>query len=288
MLKKFLKEVVGIVLGKQYCDISDLLIGKKHTNEFLIAKKLEITINQTRNLLYRLSDQGLVSSIRKKDKKKGWYTYFWKLEILKSLEFLKLIYENKMHQFESQIRSRETKQFYICKTCNIELNEENALLNDFTCNECGGVFSLKDNAKLIREMKKNVIKMNDEVCLINEELKKEGEKEEKIKQKDIALRKAEAKAKRAKTRAASLKAKGKVAKKKVVKKKASKKKMAKKKVVKKKVMPKSKKKVVKKVAKKKVVKKKISVKGKKKVVKKVAKKMLTIGKKILAKGKKKK
>ena len=88
MLENFLKEVVSIIVGKNSELIADLLNSKKHVNEFLIAKKLSITINQTRNLLYKLSDFGLVSSIRKKDKKKGWYTYFWKIEVLKSLKFL--------------------------------------------------------------------------------------------------------------------------------------------------------------------------------------------------------
>jgi len=73
MLKDLLKEVVAIVAGKQAEEIADILDSKKHVNEFLIAKKLGITINQTRNILYKLSDFGLVSFIRKKDKRKGWY-----------------------------------------------------------------------------------------------------------------------------------------------------------------------------------------------------------------------
>ena len=111
MIKKFLREVVIIVVGKQSEEIADLLDNKKHVNEFIIAKKLDITINQTRNILYKLSDKGLVSSIRKKDKKKGWYTYFWKMEVLKSLEFLKAILDNKIDQITHQIKSRENGSY---------------------------------------------------------------------------------------------------------------------------------------------------------------------------------
>lgn len=63
MLKKFLKEVVVIVVGRPVEEIVDLLDSKKHVNEFIIAKKMDITINQTRNILYKLSDSGLVSSL---------------------------------------------------------------------------------------------------------------------------------------------------------------------------------------------------------------------------------
>ena len=69
MQVKFLKSVVEHLINKQSIPIVDLLVGKKDVNEFLIAKKLELTINQTRNILYRLSDYGLVSFIRKKDKR---------------------------------------------------------------------------------------------------------------------------------------------------------------------------------------------------------------------------
>jgi len=109
MLQKLLKEIVSSVGGKQGEELIDLLDGKKYINEFLIAKKLDITINQARNILYKLADLRLVSSIRKKDKRKGWYTYFWKIEILRSLSFLREEISKKIEQLEYHIKSRETK-----------------------------------------------------------------------------------------------------------------------------------------------------------------------------------
>ncbi len=53
-LKKILKNVVTLIVGKQAEDIVDLLDTKKHVNEFVIAKKLNLTINQTRNILYKI------------------------------------------------------------------------------------------------------------------------------------------------------------------------------------------------------------------------------------------
>ena len=185
MLKKFLKEVVVIVVGKQAEEIVDLLDTKKHINEFVLAKKLDITINQTRNILYKISDHGLVSSIRKKDKRKGWYTYFWKIEVLKSLEFLRANLNKKIDQFNHQIKSRETKRFYICERCAIEVSEENALLYNFTCNECGAVFSIKDNTKLIKDLKKHLERLKKDLELVEQEIKNEREKVEKKKSKEL-------------------------------------------------------------------------------------------------------
>lgn len=249
MLNKFLKDVVVVVVGKQAEDIADLLESKKHVNEFIIAKKLGITINQTRNILYKLSDYGLVSSIRKKDKKKGWYTYFWKIETLKALEFLKGIIDKKISEVANQMKSREIKTFYICERCNIELTEENALFNDFTCNECGGIFTLRDNTKVIKDFKRNLDRLEKEKSLLEEEIQKEMEKYEKQRIKDL---KKEEKEKAAKKK--SKKTTKKITKK-SVKKSAQKK-------VKKVVKRVAKKKAVKKTAKKKVS-KKLKKKGKK-------------------------
>jgi len=158
MLNKLLEE---IIVGKSAEGIVGLLNTPKYVNEFVIAKKLGITINQTRNILYKISDYGLVSSIRKKDKKKGWYTYFWKFEILKCLEFLKdFLMKNKM-QIQEEINLRKSKVFYVCESCGLEYGEDEALLMNFTCDECGEIFTVKDSSKLIKDFERSLLKIDD-------------------------------------------------------------------------------------------------------------------------------
>ena len=264
MLKNLLKEVIIITAGKPAEPIADLLYNKKHVNEFVIAKKLDLTINQTRNILYKISNFGLVSSIRKKDKKKGWYTYFWRFEIIKCLDFLKNLILKEQKYFIEQTQERKKNVFYICKRCNIEVGEEEALLMEFTCNECGDVFTIKDSSKLIKELEKNLIRAKERLKIVNVEIDKEEEILEKQRQKEIKKIQTEKDAKRV---LASLKRK-KEAKKKAIGKKPIKKKAVKKKTIKKKPLKKKiskKKPLKKKISKKKPLKKKIS---KKKAVKK--------------------
>ena len=216
MIKKFLKDSFLSVAGKTAEDIAEILDTKKHVNEFVLAKKLDLTINQTRNLLYKLSDKGLLSSIRKKDKRKGWYTYFWKTENLRALEFLKEELLKKIDALEHQVKSRETKRFYVCERCHIEMSEENALVHNFTCPECGAILDLKDNTKLVNEMNKNLDKMKKELELIDEEISKETEiidkqktkeqkKEEKKKKEQRAAKRRETKRRKEKQKAAAKK-----------------------------------------------------------------------------------
>ena len=224
MVKEFLKKVISMVGGKQAEEIVDFLYKKNYVNEFLISKNLEITINQTRNLLYRVSDRGFLSSIRKKDKKKGWYTYFWKIEILKSLEFLKGVLKERIERTEKQINNRETKNFYVCKRCNIEHNEENALLHDFICIECEQVLDIKDNTKSIRALKRSSEGLKKEIELIDKEIQTEREKINKKRAKEIDKEEKEKAAKRAMRRKTAVKKTVKKTSKKKTTKKISKKK----------------------------------------------------------------
>ena len=244
LLQNLVEELAGVDTGR----IVDILFNKKDVNEFLIAKKMELTINQVRNILYKLSADGLVTFIRKKDKRKGWYIYYWTLKTEKCLVKLEQSLIKKITDLKALLQSRETKRFYICKTCDIEVSEETALEHGFSCEECADVYELQDNSQSIRETKAQIIRRERELKLIGEELKEVREKEAKKKarrdkkeEKEKAKEKAKERAKRAKERAK--KAKENPKSKKKVKKKGKKKiKKVKKSKSKKKVKKKGKKK----------------------------------------------
>jgi transcription factor E len=171
----FLKKIVETTAGEQAVKIVELLYNKKDINEFLIAKKLGLTINQTRNLLYKLSNIGILTSTRKKDKRKGWYIYFWTFNVHKSLEVLANGIKSEIQQLESQLTSKKTKRFYKCAVCGREVNEETALLSNFTCTECGEIYGLADNAIVIEEIAKKIAKLQKELDSINKEIQIESE-----------------------------------------------------------------------------------------------------------------
>ena len=241
LLQNLVEELAGIDTGR----IVDILFNKKDVNEFLIAKKMEITINQVRNILYKLSADGLVTFIRKKDKRKGWYIYYWTLKTEKCLVKLEQSLIDKIKDLKALLQSRETKRFYICKTCDIEVSEETALEHGFSCEECADVYELQDNSQSIRETKAQIIRRERELKLIGEELKEVREKEAKKKARKDKKEEKIKSAEKAKIKAKKDRARKKEKKLKEVVKKVNKKVVKKVKKVKKKI-----KKVVKKVKKK--------------------------------------
>ncbi len=170
MQVKLLHDLVEELAGENTGRIVEILFKKKDVNEFLIAKKMELTINQVRNILYKLSADNLVSFIRKKDKRKGWYIYFWTLNTEKCLAKLENSLVDKISSFDKLLNNRETKRFYVCKSCDIEVGEEKALEHGFSCEECADVYELSDNKKPIREIKTKSTRTKNNLILIQGEL----------------------------------------------------------------------------------------------------------------------
>ncbi len=188
ILKKLLKKILKDLAGTEAEKIVEILFGKKNVNEFIIAKKLSLTINQTRNVLYKLGDEGLVSFIRKKDNKKGgWYTYFWTLETEKGLEKYKDKTLLDIEELNKQLKNRESERYYHCKNCNLEFNEENALLNNYTCPECGETLETKEPTEIINSIKSEVKKLEDSLTIINKELSEIEAKDVKSKEKKLKV-----------------------------------------------------------------------------------------------------
>jgi transcription factor E len=179
MQEKLLYNLIEEIAGEGNGRIIDTLYNKKDVNEFLIAKKMELTINQVRNILYKLSNYGLVSFVRKKDKRKGWYIYYWTIDNGKCLELIEDHLKKRVHELETQLHDRETKRYYTCPYCKIEVSEDIALENGFTCEECAEVYGLTDNIPYIRDTKSKITRISNEIDEINKELDEYRSKEKK-------------------------------------------------------------------------------------------------------------
>lgn len=180
ILKSFIEELAGA----NSVQIVDILVDKENVNEFLIAKKMDLTINQVRNILYKLSAEGLVSFIRKKDKRKGWYIYFWTLSNEKCFKKIEEDYIKKIEELLKSLSRRENDRYYICKGCNIEVEEQKALEEDFSCEECTEVYELVNNTNMVRDLKGKITKKENELKEIRKYLEEEQEKVKKKREKN--------------------------------------------------------------------------------------------------------
>ena len=156
-------EVVSEVAGQDVLPLVKALRNKTNVSELKLASSIKKEINVTRNMLYRLYDNNLVSFTRKKDKKKGWYIYYWTFNQKRVKDLIKDIKKQKYERLIDRLSREKNVQFYICSNKCIRLDFEQSHDFHFKCPECGSLLNLEDNTHKIKELEKDLEKLQKEL-----------------------------------------------------------------------------------------------------------------------------
>ncbi|MDP2750971.1 MAG: hypothetical protein Q8O89_09140, partial [Nanoarchaeota archaeon] len=154
---KVVDDVVSEVAGEDVLPLVKALKNKKNVSEFKLAEDIDREINEVRNMLYRLYNANLVSFIRKKDKKKGWYIYYWTFNV-KRVKYLSLeLKKKKLTKLISRIDREKSAEFFLCSAnqC-IRLDFSQAIDFNFKCPECGSLMNQENSDQIIKDLEKEV------------------------------------------------------------------------------------------------------------------------------------
>lgn len=160
---KIVEDVVIEVAGEDVLPLVKNLKNKKNVSEFKLAESIKQEVNATRNMLYRLYDSNLVSFIRKKDKKKGWYIYYWTFDT-KKVKFLFLkLKKKRLTKLQERLEREKTKQFYACDDKCIRLDFDQSVNFEFKCPECGKLIHQENNEQGIKEIEIEIKEIEKEL-----------------------------------------------------------------------------------------------------------------------------
>src|SRR3989344_3452011 len=173
VIEEFLKEIVKDDAIKVYRG----LLNKKNVSEFDLAEELKLNINAVRNILYSLHEHNLVSSIRKKDKEKGWYIYYWTFSTKYAKEVLLKRKKENLDRLNSQLS--EDKTSYKCPDNHVTLSLEEAMEHGFKCIDCEKV--LVEQKKVPVSDIKHKIEETEEDLLEDNKVKRKPRKKAVVK-----------------------------------------------------------------------------------------------------------
>lgn len=190
LTEKALEDLVSeITPDKDAIKLVKILKNKQNISEFVLADKLKINVNRVRSLLYSLQDYNLVSFIRKKDKEKGWYIYYWAFNNNRAREVLIKIKKEKLYALKEQLEKESQSSFFVCPDGCMRLDFESSMELGYKCRECGQVLIKEDNTLKIDTIKKQIEVMEKELArkpvIIRKIKKKVKKKPIKIKKKKI-------------------------------------------------------------------------------------------------------
>ena len=155
------KKIYGLIneiAGERAVPIIEYLKGRKNVSEFIIADKVKMDMQTTRNILYTLNSYNVATYIRRKDRKKGWYISYWTFNRKRVKDLIEKVRKEKIAKLHERLRKEEANKdnFFICSRACARLDFEQATEFGFKCPECGSLLHQQDNTKTIEHIKQKI------------------------------------------------------------------------------------------------------------------------------------
>lgn len=192
LTQKKIEEIMRAVIGEEGLPLIRELSGRENVSEFELGDRLKKDIKIVRKMLYLLYNYNLVSFIRKKDKIKGWYIYYWTL-LPESIRFNYIKRKKELlARLQQRLEDESRELFYICPNKCVRLDFDQSMDFEFHCSECGELTSQEDNAERLKILRKKISDLETELEELLEK-RKTRKKTVKARKKKVKLRKLEKK-----------------------------------------------------------------------------------------------
>jgi transcription initiation factor TFIIE subunit alpha len=134
--------------GDEYLKVARSLLKSADATDEEIASSTGLRINMVRKVLYDLFGKALITGIRVKDEKKGWFVYRWRSRRDEVENFIEGQKKKILERLQQRLDYESSSDFYHCgnEDCP-RVTFENALELFFKCPSCGNVVNLKKNDK---------------------------------------------------------------------------------------------------------------------------------------------
>ena len=137
--------------GEEALNVVKALAQAGTTTDDVIATQANVRLNTARKVLYKLYDHALVTCVRSRDEKTGWFIYHWKLQPDQLDAFVRSRKKKTLEQLRTRLEYEKGHSFFMCKGClTIRVTFEDAMESAFRCSGCNGQLISDDNAKTIQ------------------------------------------------------------------------------------------------------------------------------------------
>jgi len=149
-----LVKIAGLLGGEEYIKVVRALLNNEDSTDEEIASATGLKINTVRKVLYDLFGRSLISGIRVRDLKRGWYVYRWRAQREQVDSFIATQKKKLLEKLRQRLRYEEQHEFYHCNNSNCPKRTfEQALEVFFKCPTCGATLTAVDNGGLVQLLK---------------------------------------------------------------------------------------------------------------------------------------
>ena len=156
--------ISAMIGGDEYLKVSRSLLKSEDATDEEIASSTGLRINMVRKVLYDLFGKGLISGVRVKDERKGWFVYRWRSRHDEVENFIEVQKKKVLDRLQKRFDYENASDFYHCGNhdCSRATFEE-ALDLFFKCPSCGEVQKLKNNDRIRKLFLKKIDQIKQDV-----------------------------------------------------------------------------------------------------------------------------
>lgn len=157
-------KISAMIGGDEYLKVARSLLKTQDATDEEIASSTGLRINMVRKVLYDLFGKALITGIRVKDERKGWFVYRWRTRRDEVENFIQNQKKKIAERLQQRLDYENSSDFYHCgnKDCR-KLTFQEALEEFFKCPACGKVVNLKKNEKLKKALQYKVKQLSDDL-----------------------------------------------------------------------------------------------------------------------------
>jgi len=157
-------KISAMIGGDEYLKVARSLLKAEDATDEEIASSTGLRINMVRKILYDLFGKSLITGIRVKDERKGWFVYRWRSRREEVENFI----ENQKKKISEKLQQRldyeSSSEFYHCGNVDCpRVTFEDSLEAMFKCPSCSQVLNLKKNDKVKKAFAKKIDKIKNDM-----------------------------------------------------------------------------------------------------------------------------
>jgi transcription initiation factor TFIIE subunit alpha len=156
-------KIAGLLGGEDYVRVARALLNNENATDEEIASATGLKINTVRKALYELFGRSLITGVRVRDLKRGWFVYRWKAQRDQVDGFIENQKRKALERLKYRLNYEESHEFYSCDTptCR-KLTFEEAMEAFFKCPTCGRNLNLVDNSEVKKALLWKISQMEQE------------------------------------------------------------------------------------------------------------------------------
>lgn len=142
-------KIAGLIGGEEYVKVARALLNTEDVTDEEIASATGLKINIVRKVLYDMFGKALITGIRVKDEKKGWFVYRWRAKQDHVDNFIENQKKKILDRLHKRFEHEESTEFYHCsnKDCP-RVKFDVAVELFFKCPNCKGPLNMVENSRI--------------------------------------------------------------------------------------------------------------------------------------------